>query len=405
MKQEILKKIEKQLLEEKSNNEYQMMLDRERIKMAEANQFDSKMLMTLTFSIISYFVLFIISKIMFDPISTFLITNSLSAICYPVVLLGSSLVCGRLVSGLVRKHFDVKDRIKTFSKAKTEKEKMMEEMTYRIELEKLNNRNIIIDKALDSLNYNTDINELESIKTKAEVDCFLDKEKKQYDLIDRLSTKKVLFERFWQLRNNMFRKGTLVTKALMGGMFALLLYGCPDILITSLVENSVSAIAFATAFGVGTIASGAYIAYKDNICKKIFKDLNADLGDEALVENVKNYNDSFDERRCIEEKIKICIQQLAVQKPQLQAEKVLLGEKMHEQQLQEILFNHDFERIKITKELRDDIIAHPNKYPNLPVRVQMGKFYTDEEYENRANEVLNIPLPGSEKGIVRKRKK
>ena len=38
------------------------------------------------------------------------------------------------------------------------------------------------------------------------------------------------------------------------------------------------------------------------------------------------------------------------------------------------------------------------------VRTRMGKFYTDEEYEQRREEVLNRPLPGGEeKGPVLKK--
>lgn len=74
---------------------------------------------------------------------------------------------------------------------------------------------------------------------------------------------------------------------------------------------------------------------------------------------------------------------------------------------EEILFA-DFKPIKITEEMRKDVLEHPEKYINCPPRIRMGKFYTDEEYERYIEESLNRPLPGYEKKgkkLVFKRKK
>ena len=65
---------------------------------------------------------------------------------------------------------------------------------------------------------------------------------------------------------------------------------------------------------------------------------------------------------------------------------------------EEILFA-DFKPIKITEEMRKDVLEHPEKYINCPPRIRMGKFYTDEEYERYIEESLNRPLPGYEKKV------
>lgn len=74
---------------------------------------------------------------------------------------------------------------------------------------------------------------------------------------------------------------------------------------------------------------------------------------------------------------------------------------------EEILFA-DFRPIKITEEMRKDVLEHPERYINCPPRIRMGKFYTDEEYERYIEEGLNRTLPGDEKNEkkhVLKRKK
>lgn len=58
--------------------------------------------------------------------------------------------------------------------------------------------------------------------------------------------------------------------------------------------------------------------------------------------------------------------------------------------------NETFKSIKITEEMKKDVLEHPERYINCPLKVRMGKFYTDEEYEKRAEKVLNSPLPGDE---------
>ncbi len=60
-----------------------------------------------------------------------------------------------------------------------------------------------------------------------------------------------------------------------------------------------------------------------------------------------------------------------------------------------ILFE-DFPPLKITEQTRQNVLNNPQQHLNCDVRVRMGKFYTDEEYEKRREEVLNTPLPAEE---------
>lgn len=71
----------------------------------------------------------------------------------------------------------------------------------------------------------------------------------------------------------------------------------------------------------------------------------------------------------------------------------------------EVLFT-SYPPLKITEETRRAVLEHPELHSRCSIRVRMGKFYTDEEYEQRREEVLSKPLPGDEKKrYTRKRKR
>lgn len=57
-----------------------------------------------------------------------------------------------------------------------------------------------------------------------------------------------------------------------------------------------------------------------------------------------------------------------------------------------------YQKVEITEETRKYVLEHPQQFLDCDsVRIRTGKFYTDEEYEQRRNEVLSHPLPGEEK--------
>ena len=47
-----------------------------------------------------------------------------------------------------------------------------------------------------------------------------------------------------------------------------------------------------------------------------------------------------------------------------------------------------FKRFQITQRIIEDIKKHPSLYLRVPLKTQMGKIYTDEEFEMRSDRVL-----------------
>lgn len=65
----------------------------------------------------------------------------------------------------------------------------------------------------------------------------------------------------------------------------------------------------------------------------------------------------------------------------------------------------DFSEFKVTEETRKDVIENPQKYSGCDVRIRMGKFYTDEEYQIKVEEGLSRELPGQKKLCKRRIKR
>ena len=62
----------------------------------------------------------------------------------------------------------------------------------------------------------------------------------------------------------------------------------------------------------------------------------------------------------------------------------------------EIIFK-DYPPLKIDEETRKRVLSTPERHLNCPVKIRMGKFYTDEEWEKRSKRVLSMKLPGHKK--------
>lgn len=417
-------KTKKELEEIKKQNDEQIAISDERTRMSKVNSLEYKGGTTLFFSALAYFGFFFTAAILSNTPVAGVITNVLPGLSYPITLLGGSLAIGTITRTLFDKKFETKKRLKAFSTAKTQVEKLEEEIHYQIELEKANNRNRAVDETISVLNSNQamlnrissryNLNDRTAPQTKEEAEKKVEELsaiiKEQYDKLDILSTQKVLHDRFWKVRQKFQRRTNTMLVPMMSGMFTMFFTAFPTIMIKDIMPNGSLLASLSVPIVplvAGIVGGSAYILKRNKDQKKVFNNLNAQLGENSLEENLdKTYESAFEEQKEIEALLENQIRDISVAEVQLQENKRYLDTfTTEEEKKQDVLFK-DFPQLHITEETKKDVLEHPERYANCDVRTRMGKFYTDEEWEQRREEVLSKPLPGEDEGpkLIKRRK-
>lgn len=423
---EDFEKSKKELEKAKEQNNEQIAISDERTEIANINQMEYKGITTLTFSILGYTVLLTTTAILTKSLGASAITNIFPGFTYPIALIGSSLGIGTITRTLFDKKYQTKERLKAFSTAKTQAEKLEEEVHYQIELEKANNRNRAIDETIKVLNSNQtmlsrissryDLSDKTALQSKEEAEKKAEELsniiKEQYDKLDILTTQKVLHDRFWRIRQKSQRRTEVMMTSMISGMFTMFFTAFPTLMIKDIMPSGSLSASLAVPLAplvAGVVGSSAYMLKRNKDYKEVFNNLNAQLGENALAENLdKRFESAFEEQKEIESLIESQIRDISLVEVQLQENKRYLDTHITEEENKKAILEQPFPQLKITEKTREDVLTHPERYTNCDVRTRMGKFYTDEEYERRIEEILNRPLPDrEEKGptLVKKGKR
>lgn len=309
-------KIKEDLEQEKQNNEKKIILYDEKARISKVNTFEYKAGNTLAFSMISHLVIFLISLVLIKNLGIITFTNIIPALSYPAIVVGGSLGIGTLINNLINKKFQTKKRLKVFSTAKTQTEKLKEQLHYQIELEKAINRNLVINQTINQVNSTEamlreisskyEINDKSASKKEEDIRKRIEElsilVKEQYNKLDILSTQKVLHNRFWRIRSKIqIITDTFVTATLIG-MFTMFFTELPLMVINEAVTYS-STLSFITTtftpFIVGIIGACGYMIKRNKDHKKIFDNFNAQLGENALPEKYEKYDSVYKEQEKI----------------------------------------------------------------------------------------------------------
>ena len=246
---------------------------------------------------------------------------------------------------LINKKYKTKERFKSFSNAKTEVEKIEEELKNKIELEKLKNRNEIINNVVENLEDNVSILSKISDKytityrnlsqTKEETTDNITKISKlleeKYKDLDILVTKKVLHENFWRIRENFqricdpilitlgFSVGTLMLTTLPFITAETLSLACP------MIQKE---LIFISSLVCGGVVPNIYLINRNKNRKKVFNNINKTLGDNSLPEKISSTHDENMELESLMEKelreISLAEVQLIEQKEVLESDERLV---------------------------------------------------------------------------------
>ena len=223
--------------------------------------------------------------------------------------------------------------------------------------------------------------------------------------VDVTTTKQTLKERFWRVRDkNQILKDTVLI-GLLSAIAGFIIYNVPLFAmhgINSVYQISPSLLQMlAPGLITGVAATGFAIKHKNDELKA-FKRVNKELlGDEALPETI---DDSARKRKMSDNKVERFDLQLRSQSNELVELNSFLAREKETKETkygEESILFQDFEPIQVTEATRQHVLDHPEMYQNCPPRIRQGQFYTDDEYERRAEEALSTPLPGAEdKGIA-----
>lgn len=222
--------------------------------------------------------------------------------------------------------------------------------------------------------------------------------------LEKTITKQTLKKRFWRIRDKFQKAIDIPLWAALSTLVGIAVYNMPAILSSfgvGVYDFSGSLFQFLLPGIIAGTATTAFAVKFKNDEKKAFQKLNKELlGDDALPETI---DDSERNRKLENNKVERFDLDYQRQLAEIAALTTIMFEEKTAKRAkygdQEDILFEDVKPIKVTEETRQHVLEHPELYASCPPRIRNGQFYTDEEYEQRAEEVLNKPLPGEEKGI------
>lgn len=270
-----------------------------KIRIMKKNNIDSKFMIACGFSIAAWFfydVFFsaiVIGGVVSIPVNLF----AHLSIAIPIL---AGLTCERLLA----KMFKVKEKLKAFSKAKSQSEEIEELTRYEIESEKLINSKKVLKRAYDYLNakqnlcnslsnqYNITV-EKEDNRSITDIELsieklneILDQEKKKLDVV---TEKVVLEDKFWRIRSKTQRAIEFFGLVVIGAVGFGLGYESPINhinLYASNIEVPLTMLGLFGSAGLGGLIFGGYSLKRTSDNIHAFKNINKELGQEALSDTI-----------------------------------------------------------------------------------------------------------------------
>lgn len=313
---EEMKNIGEKLKNEKNQNEILLLINDSKRRLLNVNSFFYKFKLTTIFSGLSFAALCIIDTVLMN-IAEPSIINTLPEFVFPTALMVGSFGSGLIINNMIYKKYDFKNRLRNFSNAKTDKDKLEEEMKYEIEIEKLLNKNKIIDKKLSNINeYASNQNE------NNQYDCYFP-ELKSSDLpnileekhkkLDGLITQKVLIERFYNKIQKKERRVSYLLSMVIGGFILFTGYQIPILSVSKIAANSSllqCLIDLTVPFVIGSGIAYAYDIRKNKISKKVFDSYNKNLEEYTINPDI-NFDNYYSKINEINSKIKTQINEIS----------------------------------------------------------------------------------------------
>ena len=326
LKQENYKKSVNELINKYNENVDKINLYLERKRLLEDDSPKNKLLGSIGLGYIMtlMLVVFLTMTIGIEKIITIVPADII-----PLLLIMSTSVFSFLTKKIYEKTHDLK-KIKKFSKSRTFKEKLEEQITYEIEYQKLENRNKAIEESLNTLKTNQEYFERMSsnynISPKNEVTNIPNTVKEinllenTYKKLDLLTTKKYLASKFWTIRFKSNKIYDSIVYGTMGGVEAMMAIFTPLLIIKDYVSygHILSNLLLISPL-IGGIATTVCIGKRNKLYTEVFNKFNHMLGKDAIKDKTKTYNTEESQKYDIE--IEKVIDQLSTYEIELQDKK------------------------------------------------------------------------------------
>ena len=402
--------VENGLQERYEENQNMLDLLDERVRMSKVNQFDYQISSIFSMFIIPYMLLLIAYVVMIATNRLDLMVKIVSIPNYILGMNGISLSIGLITNVLTNKKYKTKERFKKFSNAKTESEKLEEQLSYELKLQQLQNRNLVLEKTLKDLESEVlrtiDLSKYKNVSTSSlpkELENVLKNKhnlsltlEKKYNELDLLTIQKYLTNELLKYRIKGQDILEVITKSTMEGMIPFMFIFLPIVLM-SMLEVTIPSLSLAGTFGILGISELSTLIYnlsRNKTQKKYFNKLNDLLGEKKLSRNVEDVQEEIGKiDSLIKRKISdICKVELQIEECNRSLDTI--GSKEEIEKIEEF-----YKNISGKTETKESCVTiEQKKYVK-----QYPQIYTEEEYKEIADTVLNTELSEEENGKVLKK--
>lgn len=329
MKKENFSKTNKELEKEMEKNNEQIMINNERKRISSVNQFEYKAGITLTFSLLPYLGLIIILAILTNKGMISSLIRTIPIESFPLLIVGSSLGIGTIGRKILEWKYRTKDRLKAFTTASTELEKIEEEVKCAIESEKAKNRNKVLKHAIDLLNGKQSLsnplfsNDNLSNRTMPQQESQnrikeLTKQlKDEFTQLDILTTQKILHENFSRIRTRGQKIIDTILAGMIGGFFTMMYGEIPLLIIKDFITSSKTLSLFPSLI-IGIVGVSGYMIKRNKDYIRAFHHLNNELGENALPPKIK---ETYEEQQELDAKLERKIREISLIETELQEQK------------------------------------------------------------------------------------
>lgn len=359
-----------------------------KIKILNLNNFEQKFATSFALSIIPWVAI------------TFLLTSIAQIGILPIELvqplsIGIPALIGACGTKLLYNKQNINKKIRKFSNAKSQKEKIEEEIRYELAKEKIKSHNKVIklihNNLLENENIISFISESYSVspkeednRSKEEISINYQNTKQllneQNAKLDEATTKEFLSKKFWRYRNKFQRYTEPLMFGSLGSVLCMILYNYPLILISrspnvQIHSSVLNTLMPAIIGGCGCIVFGIN---RKNKQMSIFKNINSELGNEALPETI-----GFDSENNYEKAKKKIINDTCSIKLKLESEKQKLN---HISQFS----NEENVMDSFLEKLNNDNLSC-DKEPTNGKELEIDEKFIDEQLESY-NKLLASPF-------------